>query len=143
MGNVRVNTPSSPCFHIRSIMALPWLLEVSLDSQSEHHEKIYFFYGAGRETLVQAQAWHGLCHCLGCWCCSLQQSTWRRCLISSWLGSNLLSTCLPRAPVPQGVIWRQSNFRNLPLKQLRNKTSGAFLSQMVPEFLGEAVWKAS
>lgn len=124
-------------------MALPWLLEVSLFSKSEHHEKIYFFCGAGRETLVQAQAWHGFCHCLRCWCCSLQHSTGRRCLISSWLSSNLFITCLPRAPGPQGVIWRDSSFRNLPLKQLRNKTSGAFLSQMVSEFLGETVWKAS
>lgn len=54
-----------------------------------HYEKICFFCGAGRETLVQAQAWHGLCHCLRCWRCSLQQSTWRRCLTSSSLGSNL------------------------------------------------------
>lgn len=99
VGNVRVSTSSSPCFHIRSIMdPLPWLLEVSLDSQSEFHEKIYFC-GAGRETLMQAQSWHGLCHCLRCWCCSLQHSTRRRCLISSCLGSNLFSTCLPWAPL--------------------------------------------
>lgn len=70
-----------------------------------------------------AQVCHGLCHCLRCWCCSLQHSTWKRCLISSWFGSNLFSLCLTRAPAPQDV---NSNFRNLPLKQLRYKTSGHF-----------------
>lgn len=33
--------------------------------------------------------------------------------------------------------------RSLPLKQLRNKTLGAFLPQIVSEFIGDAAWKAS
>lgn len=63
------------------------------------------------------------------------------CLAAGWFDS--ISTRVPWAPVPQGVILSCGRLRNLSLKQLRNRTSGAFLSQKVSDSLGETGWKAS